>query len=675
MTPGRACFGSTFLCVAGLLSAGASTAQQRPALLMQLLAMLVVPHLLLAQMGSRPPVLITVGRNVQVTRDRPADTFTEVLLSADPVDPNRLISCGILYVPGTFRRETVLYLSTDRGATWQPVFNTGDFRDSSDPACTFGSGELAFHVTLTSPDVLSDSIAVWSYRSTNGGRTWQRTADLWSKMGGLDRESITVDTASRSPYRGRVYVNGSSAVLPLNADANAAVGWAIALYVSNDSGRTYRLPIQRFTTTSYVLGIGNSVVLSDGTLISLSGELRENAPIEPRNSTKDHPNADLKAVISTDGGDSYGPAVTVSDWYLPWNTPFGCCSPYLASDPGSTAFKDRLYAVFTDERSGRPEILLCHSADKGRTWSEPIVVNDDRAGLDPVKGPRNFLPVVAVNRDGVVGVSWYHTANPQGNPGWEVRFAASLDGGETWSPSVAVSAQPARYDANAAVHAATDIVEKLDTASKSGLYHVDIHAQGRQFFGGDYAGLAADAGGIFHSLWVDNRTGYSQIWTTPVTVAGRVLKHGAPDLAELDDLAPKIAFVVSNTRFDRLRNEVTVTAKLRNVSKDTLRGPVKVRLVRLRSELGVPAVVGAENGVAGPGAVWDFTPALPGGALVPAAESSGKQLTFRLSEFRSFLQGEVWKTHLVTFDARVLGVPMKRSTAAVSHSPSSSAER
>src|SRR5438034_4128155 len=145
--------------------------------------------------------------------------------------------------------------------------------------------------------------------------------------------------------------------------------------------------------------MGNSVVLSDGTLVSLFGELRENTPFGTRKSTKNHPNADLKVVVSTDGGDSYGRALAVSDWYMPWWTPntlYGCCSPYLASDPGSPVFKDRLYAVFTDERSGRPEILLSRSTDKGKTWSKPVVLNDDRAAADAAKGPANWEPVVAV---------------------------------------------------------------------------------------------------------------------------------------------------------------------------------------------------------------------------------------------------------------------------------------
>lgn len=69
-----------------------------------------------------------------------------------------------------------------------------------------------------------------------------------------------------------------------------------------------------------------------------------------------------------------------------------------------------------------------------------------------------------------------------------VRFSASLDGGRTWLPSVRVST---------AAHLASD-----DTRKNSG----------------DTAGLAADADGVFHPVWIDNRTGIPQMRTATVRV-------------------------------------------------------------------------------------------------------------------------------------------------------------
>jgi hypothetical protein len=45
-----------------------------------------------------------------------------------------------------------------------------------------------------------------------------------------------------------------------------------------------------------------------------------------------------------------------------------------------------------------------------------------------------------------------------------------------------------------------------------------------RFNSGDTAGLAADAGGTFHPVWIDNRTGTHQVWTASVGVRGAAHK-------------------------------------------------------------------------------------------------------------------------------------------------------
>ena len=52
------------------------------------------------------------------------------------------------------------------------------------------------------------------------------------------------------------------------------------------------------------------------------------------------------------------------------------------------------------------------------------------------------MATVAVNRDGVVGVLWYDRREANDNLAYHARFAASFDGGLTFSPSVRVSAAP-----------------------------------------------------------------------------------------------------------------------------------------------------------------------------------------------------------------------------------------
>ena len=103
-----------------------------------------------------------------------------------------------------------------------------------------------------------------------------------------------------------------------------------------------------------------------------------------------------------------------------------------------------------------------------------------------------FVPSVAVNKAGVVLVSWYDTRGIQKDEaGWNIRVRASLDGGETWQPSAPV----------------TDVPTLKDKKTRKRLLGV-----------GHTAGLAADADGAFHCLWVDGRSGILQVYTAAVEV-------------------------------------------------------------------------------------------------------------------------------------------------------------
>ena len=104
------------------------------------------------------------------------------------------------------------------------------------------------------------------------------------------------------------------------------------------------------------------------------------------------------------------------------------------------------------------------------------------------KHANNFMPAVVVNRAGVVGVSWYDRRDNADNIGYWVRFAASLDGGVTWLKSTRVSTFP------------------------------HVNSEDPRKNSGDTAGLSADPDGLFHPVWIDNRTGIPQMWTTTIRV-------------------------------------------------------------------------------------------------------------------------------------------------------------
>src|SRR5205814_866280 len=121
---------------------------------------------------------------------------------------------------------------------------------------------------------------------------------------------------------------------------------------------------------------------------------------------------------------------------------------------------------------------------------------------------------------------------------------------------------------------------------------VSAHVVIRDFFvgGGHTSGLAVSTDGTFHPTWIDNRTGIPQLWSASLKVDGQVVKHGASDLAVLEEISQSVTLEFSKPRWDRGTGTLSVPAQLMNTSNDTVEGPVKVRVVSLESELGVPEI-------------------------------------------------------------------------------------
>jgi hypothetical protein len=622
---------------------------------------------------------IHVGPNVHVSQAHANYSLGEVLLSADPADANRLLGCGVLYAESENRRWTVVYLSTDGGKTWQPTLETKRFEDSADPACALGrsglASQIAIGVTGIDPETKKTRYALGVHRSTDGGKTWTQQEDMPMNFQGIDRESLTIDT-TQGKFGNRIYITGESYVRDLSGKSRNG----LAFWCSRDGGVTFEGPFKRETIANhYVLQPGNSVVLSDGTLVSVFGDLKNydsNRDLVERN-TPEESNAVLESITITEGGDTFSEAVKVDDFFMVWDHKDGSMStigmPTLAADSGDGPFRDRLYATWGDERDGRSEIRLAYSSDKGKTWSRSMVIDDVLGPPDNKKGPQNFLPTVAVNKAGVVAVTWYDRRDNPDGLGWYIRLRTSLDGGDTWLPSVRVSEKPNTFSSASKLFTYANAKRSEGATSGSGREiedeaaepcdkkektknptHVNIDFQDRQFFAGDYAGLAADAGGTFHAWWIDNRTGLAQIWSAPITVDGKAIRNGDVTLSELKDVSGDVDLKIVSSNYDRGSNKVALGVRLKNSSKKSIRGPVKLRLVNISSAIGSPSAVNADNQLAQPGAVWDFSPLLKDNVLKPDETSAVKQLLFRVDHPRDFFEGKSLHYDLLKFDIRML---------------------
>jgi len=439
--------------------------------------------------GQGPYVL---GQNVQVTLSFPDVQHYETQIAADPDDASHLL-VGAYIVNLDQSVDNVFYVSFDRGATWTRTLRVAV---GTDPAVAVGHRGTAFAATIHDvprADGNTDSSLV-VHRSSDGGRTWQE-ASVGTDSRSVDRNYITIDDDHR-----RVYVHGYLQE-PRDAAGNRAPS-TFVLYTSPDGGRTFNTRVSQQAATpgtpKYVPA--NAVINLDGTFVALAA-LLDAAKLNMFKGRSDAESApDLDGVLgvmrSSDEGKTLQPMAPIADVYYDWRVP-QLSMAALAVDRSGGPFRGRLYAVWPDARfDRRTQILLASSSDGGRTWSAPRVVSDDGPALRAGDRPNHFMPMVAVNRGGVVAVSWYDRRDNPDNLGYWPRFSASLDGGATWLPSVRVS-------------------------TSANLVRDDKETR---FNGGDTAGLAADAGGTFHPVWIDNRTGTHQVWTASVGVRGAAHK-------------------------------------------------------------------------------------------------------------------------------------------------------
>jgi hypothetical protein len=108
--------------------------------------------------------------------------------------------------------------------------------------------------------------------------------------------------------------------------------------------------------------------------------------------------------------------------------------------------------------------------------------------------------------------------------------------------------------------------------------------------------------------------------------------------------------------FDAEAGTVTLLARIRNASADTLSGRLVARVIELRSELGIPELLNADGTSSGVGAVIDFTDLLEDGRLLPDASTGGMRLSFRVSDLRLVSRADA-PTGVLRLRARILGSP------------------
>ena len=609
-----------------------------------------------AQSVHRAQVAIVAGPNVHVSGATAATAHYENLAVGDPNHLGRMISCSMVYPKDSGKLALQhCYVTFDAGKTWDPTLKITEGRVNGDPTAVYGAGDDVYVVALVikdldtpkdpDPDVPHDLTRTVVYKSADGGKTWAEA----SRFQFIDREFVLRDSTG-GKYDGRLYIVGQGSVRGIGGTSDRRAH-SLQMFRSLDGGKSFTGPVHAaYPEGTIINGVGTGAVLSDGTMVMMFGHTKKGRAQSLEEEPTVGPNAELHVITSTDGGETFVKSSKITDWRVDRPRSEGGVLGQLVADAGSKAFKDRLYAVWPAIVTDRLQVQFAYSADKGKTWSKPVVINDDRSPEEHGKGPDHLLPSVGVNKDGVVLVTWYDRREAKDNLGWRLRAAASLDGGETFSSSVPISDVANAYP----LTTPWDLRAYGSSDDKTSTVTIGVGLDSFYTSGGHTTGLAVDADGTFHPTWIDNRTGIAQLWSSSVKVGGNVVAHGAADLSDLEDVSKWVTFEMSNPVLDRKSGRLTLTAQLKNTSKHTIESPVKVRVLTLEAGLGVPRITDADNGEGGTGAVWDFTKLLPGGTLAPMKLSEPRTLSLQLSDLRALKPTRDYEMfRVLNIDARV----------------------
>jgi FG-GAP-like repeat len=111
---------------------------------------------------------------------------------------------------------------------------------------------------------------------------------------------------------------------------------------------------------------------------------------------------------------------------------------FLAVDRSGTRTNNNVYMLASVQPTGftnGTDVMFVRSTDGGSTFSAPRRINDD-----PVNHAKwHWFGTLSVAPNGRIDVVWFDTRNAPNNVSSQLFYSYSIDGGNSWSPNVAVS--------------------------------------------------------------------------------------------------------------------------------------------------------------------------------------------------------------------------------------------
>ena len=421
--------------------------------------------------------------SVPISADEPGARHVESVLAVNPRDPNNLIAAAIVLAESD---RIAVYASRDGGRTWSRATHAGRGGETRfaglDPAVAFDRQGTAYFVSMDS----GAEVAVW--KSSDGGFTWSTPAPVAGV--GWDRPWIACMASSTTAFTERVFVAGK---LPVTVFGEVARD-ILAFSGSSDGGASFRVPRLFLPKPSaQVLNVVSDLVVDAHDRIVLTLQLFPPGVVHDEVLAGNY-----GTVVSEDGGRTFtpprlGPEVHVYGHAAEGKSMFGLGFARMAVDRTGGAYDGRLHLAWVDAVDGFYRVRAAWSPDEGASWSEPLFV-----GSAP--GSDASTPAIAVDGKGSVGIAWYDRRADETGGCYQLYFAASKDGGASFSPAQRLDDTP------------TCPLGPRETAADP------LTSEYRFKNGGDTQGIVGMPGGGFQLAWIRAGASEMQLWSTSIEV-------------------------------------------------------------------------------------------------------------------------------------------------------------
>jgi len=338
------------------------------------------------------------------------DAANEPSICVDPTNGNRM-SIGWRQfdsVASNFRQAGVAH-TINGGRTWSPrtVLQPNVFR--SDPVLNSDNAGRFFYLSLL--QTFFDDL----WRSLNGGQSWTNIAPA----DGGDKQWFTIDNTN-SIGHGFQYQSWST-------DGNNYGGRQFTR--STNGGLSWMNPINIPNFPAW----GTLDVDSNGNLFIGGVNLTTNQIWCVRSSNAKNggvvPTFDQSTAVNLGGRIVTGGV-----------NPQGLVGQiFLAVDRSGRSTNNNVYMLASVQPVGAAtgsDVMFARSTNGGQSFSAPRRINDD-----PVNHAKwHWFGTLSVAPNGRIDVVWFDTRNGANNTNSQLFYSYSFDGGNSWSPNIAVSA-------------------------------------------------------------------------------------------------------------------------------------------------------------------------------------------------------------------------------------------